>query len=205
MAIIEDYEDLQEQISLLAGGSSDSNFAAGIRLAIQRAEAEMNTRLRVPEMMVRSLETVDEKWESLPPGFIALRAAWYVEDPDDEDRDVPIKERRASPERIAYLSRFTGCPKAICLLGGQYRVEPRPDDDEFKVRLLYYRTVPDLSEDDPCTAILTRYPSLYLNGALSHLDPWLVGDPRLQVWQAKFYAEIEASNAAHSRRVGGGA
>lgn len=199
---ISSYADLQDRISRRAGGSSDSNFTDAIQEAIYAAESQLNTVLRVPEMMVRSRETVNERWESLPPGFLELRASWFINDFDEADpeagTDIPL--RPASPERIAWYSQFSGNPKAICVVGGQYRIEPRATPDtEYHVRLWYYKTVPPISEDAPVTALLERYPLLYLYGALANLGDWLHGDERKADWQALFEREIAAANNAAGR------
>lgn len=204
------YEGLQAVIARQSGGSSDPEFAEGIREAIYLAESAMNTNLRVPEMMVRLRATVNERWESLPPNFLEMRQAWWVDsydptldDPLDADAvesgtDIPL--RPTTPERIAHYSRFIGNPKAITVVGGQYRIEPRATPDtEYRVRLWYYTKVPPLSDDNPNTTILDRYPELYLNGALSQLGSWLAGDPRLEMWAGLFAQGIEAANHAAGR------
>jgi hypothetical protein len=204
---IASYEALQAEISRQAGGSSDSEFAEGIRTAIDMVETELNTRLRVPEMMVRSREEVNERWEALPVGFLELRAGWFIEgfDPalteaDDQiesGTDIPL--RPATPERIAHYSRYRGNPKAICVVGGQYRIEPRTEGERYFVRLWYYQAVPAVSAASPDLTILTRYPNLYVYGALTHLESWLHGDTRMASWQARFVAEIEMANQAAQR------
>lgn len=199
------YEDLQAAIIEESGGSSDSNFAEGVRRAIYRTETRLNTLLRVQEMMVRSREEVDERWEIMPSDFLKLRAAWFIDgfdadaaEPTESGTDIPL--RLVTPELIGHYSQFRGNPKTICVVGAQYRIEPRVEGDTYHVRLWYYAKVPSLSEDNPNTAILDRYPDLYLNGALSHLGAWLHGDPRLEVWNAQFLTGISEANQATTSR-----
>lgn len=192
------YDNLQTYVSQMAGGSSDTAFPTAIQLAIKLAETQMDLLLRVEEMIVRATDTVDEIWESVPtdPRFLDLRAAFLV---DRNGKDFPLK--RTSPERIAWYDQFNNSPIAIALEGLQYRIAPRSSADSYQVRLHYYSTVPDLSADSPCTAILTRYPTLYLYGTLANLGDWLAGDERLPMWEAKFQAQIAAANAATARRA----
>lgn len=198
---IASYSDLQDRIARRAGGSSDSQFADGVREAIHLAESELNTKLRVPEMIVRSRETVNERWESAPTDFLELRQAFYVTS-DDDALDVPLSV--VSPERVGWLDKTVrGVPKSICFTGLQYRIAPKEPDTEYQVRLIYYGKVADLSDTNPCTVLLNRYPLLYLNGALANLEAWLVGDERLPVWRTMFERQIAEANAANGRRMRG--
>lgn len=199
---ITDLDDLVTRVSRRAGGSSDSEFTDAIKEAIGVTEAELNINLRVPEMMVRSREEVDERWESLPTTFLKMRQVWWV-DGDDPETGIDTPLKWASPERIGHYSRFRGNPISYTVLGGQYRIEPRSDQETYTVRLLYYAKVPDLSEDDPNTIILNRYPHLYFYGTLSNLEGWLVGDPRIASWRTMFERGILLANRAAGTRSAG--
>jgi hypothetical protein len=194
---ITSYTTLVERVTSNAGGSSDAGFATAIEEAIQLAEEEMNNRLRVPEMMVRSIETVNEVWESLPPTALEFRAAWLVDDDGNEVRPL----RTWGTERIAHMARYRSTPKGICVAGGQYRIEPRSSDETYRVRLWYYAKLPDLTASSACTAVLLRYPLLYLYGALSKLGSWVLNHESFGWWNQQFDAGIERANMAAGRRV----
>lgn len=200
------FAELKASIIRRAGSSGDSDFAAyAVPEAIMTAESEMNSRLRVPEMMARAHATFDEAWEDLPDGFLEMRQVWLVD--DDDDTETPLAAY--SPERIAYIgSKVFGTPKGYCVSGTQIRLEPRSTNETYTIRMLYYAQVPDLSASSPETKILTRYPRLYLYGSLAGLEGWLLGpdgqgDARLAVWRTEFERELAMVNGAHGRRVRG--
>lgn len=193
-------DDLVARVSQRAGGSSDPNFTTAIEEAVAICEAEMNTRLRVPEMMVRSLEVVDERWESMPSDFIQIRQVYWV---NGSGKDIPLK--RVSPELAGHYAQFRPVdgPTVYTVVGGQYRIEPRTDGEEYNVRLIYYAKVPTLFVADselPDTTILNRYPQLYLWGTLAGLADYLVGDERVPIWRMSFEREMLSANIAAGSR-----
>jgi hypothetical protein len=193
---ITDYTTLQSTISRWAGGSSDTEFPEAIRDAIMLAEDELNRVLRVPEMVKRASTTVDEKYENLPPDCLEVTDVWWIND----DIEVPLAYQPAA--NIVAAARYRGNPRWYTFSGLQLRLAPRVTDEEYAVRLTYYAKLPNLAEENPCTAVLTTYPLLYLYASLAHLEGYLVGDERISVWKQQASAQVAAANRSASRRMG---
>jgi hypothetical protein len=192
---ITDYSTLQSTISRWVGGSSDTQFAESIRDAIMLAEDEMNATLRVPEMIKRASTTIDEKYENLPPDCLELINVWRVAD----DYEVPLGYQPTS--NIVAAGRLSGLPRWYTLSGLQIRLAPLVTGESYVIRLTYYASLPNLSDANACTAVLTRYPLLYLYLSLAHMQGYLVGDERIGTWKQQAGAHLQMANRAAGRRM----
>ncbi len=125
-----------------------------VKRHLQLVEAELNRRLRVPDMeMVASLQMADGA-VSLPDEFLAMRAVY-----DADKCIIPAVDPMQLIETPAYGE------KVYSLIGGQLRVAP--DSDEL-VTCIYYRTIPRLIADSPTNWLLDRHADIYLHGVNAH-------------------------------------
>lgn len=73
------------------------------------------------------------------------------------------------------------------------------------LELQYYASIPPLDDYLTINWLLTRYPDIYLYGALAESAPYLNNDDRIQTWAARFSSAFSgAQQASDHRRVSGG-
>ena len=90
-----------------------------------------------------------------------------------------------------------GRPLYWAIDGGSLAFE-RPSDTQRTVTLRY-RGGFRLSEDAPTNALLTKYPDLYLYGALLQAQPFLKNMEMLALWQSMYARTVSDINKTESR------
>jgi hypothetical protein len=121
-----------------------------VKRHLQLVEAEINRRLRVPDMeMVAGLQLASGA-ANLPDEFLAMRAVY-----DADKCIIPAVDPMQLIETRPYGE------KVYSLIGGQLRVAP--DSDEL-VTCIYYRSIPRLIADEPTNWLLDKHPDIYLHG-----------------------------------------
>jgi hypothetical protein len=181
-----DYAGLVATVSAYVGGSSDSNFADAVAIAVQLAEEDIGKLLRTPENTARATLTVDEEWEALPPRCMKLRKVWLGD--TTPEREIPD----LTYSRTAYN---TGIVKGYKLHGLQIGLVPWTAGGSIGIHLAYYERPEPLADADACTAVLGAYPKVYLYGALANLEGFLVNDQRIATWSTLFAQAVQAANA----------
>lgn len=200
-AMITDYASLVAEVTAWSGGSSDTGFATAIDSAIGDAEDAMNRALRVPEMVRRVSVNLDQDYENLPADFIQAKAVFAVRTQDDRSFETPlpcVTEENASWAGNPYYRqrwRHSSMPAGYALSGLQIRVVPMPDDATgLGLRVIYYGKVEPVSATMTCTALLSRYPSLYKYGVLASLSDYTENDAAAAKWQQKFTVLLADAN-----------
>lgn len=188
---ITSYATLLDAAIRWSGSSSDSNINAAAADAVAMCEGELNNRLRVPEMISRSRATMTGEYESLPPGTLKLISVGKVGSTGVETPLDPI-----SPAQWPdYPYAATGEPYFYALVGAQVRFKPAPTPDSTTlIRFTYYGSVPALADTNPCTAILTRYPNMYLYGTLKHLAAYVNDGDAVVKWSQMFESALTEAN-----------
>jgi hypothetical protein len=206
---IDTYAKLISRVRQWLGDNSTPGFATAIEVAVQLAEQDMNTGflemtgmsackgLRVPEMVKRVSFAIDEKYEVLPADFLEAFAIYRL---DATGTEFPLG--RVLEDRAGLLDRRRGTPRYYCISGQQFRIVPRPENENPRLRMIYYARVSPLTEGVDCTPILAAYPSLYLYGTLAHMEGWLMNDPRIPQWKTLFHSAIKGANRAAMSRGG---
>lgn len=70
-------------------------------------------------------------------------ALWYIEDPTD-DEEAPTPLYKDDMDQLAVRLAGTGVPEAYALDGLYFRLYPTPDD-EYYIRMIYYKKGAELS------------------------------------------------------------
>lgn len=91
---------------------------------------------------------------------------------------------------------ISGFPDVYTIIGSNLAVYPSTTAD---LSLTYYGKIPALSTTAPSNWLLTRYPNMYLYGALLEAAPVLYDDYRVALWKA---ALDEAINDARTSDMG---
>lgn len=209
MSDIDTRDKLVSRVRQWLGGNSTEGFSTAIGVSIELTEADMNKGfmlpngdasrgLRVPEMVKRVSFASNEKYEVLPPDFLDCLAMYRLK---TDGTEVPLG--RVLEDRIGALDACRGDARYYCVTGMQLRVAPRPEDGEsVNLRMIYYADVPPLDDGDSCTAILRKYPGIYLYGTLAHMEGWVMDDPRIPQWKTMFHSLIKGANKSAMSRGG---
>ena len=197
---ITDLNTLRQTAERWSAGSSDPNFSDAVVDAIGICESTLNRRLMTAEQIKRVVFSVTgTDWTDLPADLRAVAAVHYVTEAG-QGKDVLLAP--ATQGNIAALRDRCGSgPGWYALSGLQIAIAPAAADETYALRLIYYAAVPALSATSPCTAVLLRYPDLYLYGTLASLEGYLVNDPRIETWKGQFEAELLMANRAAARRT----
>jgi len=159
-----------------------SDLAASITDFVTLAEAQMNRRLRVREMVGRSTASLTDEFLAVPGDFLGTRTVTIATDPTAILRYVSPDEA----ERLkATVYTATGTPKVYTVLGDEFQFLPAPDDT-YTVNMTYWKAIPALSDNNTSNWVLAAHPDAYLYGALLQSAPFLGTDERIAVWGRMF-------------------
>jgi hypothetical protein len=92
----------------------------------------------------------------------------------------------------------TGKPKFYAHVGETFELYPTPDQT-YNIELVYYQSIPALSDSNTSNWLLTIAPDAYLYGALMQAAPYLGEDERVQVWNGLYVSAVSAINAVNER------
>lgn len=186
MATITNYSTLQ---SAIADYLNRSDLTSQIPMFIQFAEADLNTRLRTREMIVRARTTNDDEFVRLPLDWLEAINLQLIGGTSPlryvtlDEADIIIKSQQAT-QTIAYS-----------MMNGAIELVPPPGSgDDVTIEMVYYGKIPALSEAQTTNWLLTKAPDVYLYGALTHAAPFLVDDQRIPVFSTFYLERVKALN-----------
>lgn len=194
MPTITNYSTLQ---SAIGDYLNRADLTSQIPMFIQFVEADLNTRLRSREMVVRATTTNDEEFVELPPDFLQALNLQIVggKTPlryvtlDEADQ---IKAAQVYTQVIAYS-----------IVDGAIELVPAPADN-VQIEMVYYQQVPALSDVNTTNWLLSKSPDVYLYGALVHAAPFLMDDQRINTFASFYTQRVEALNLDSDRAVHSG-
>jgi hypothetical protein len=186
MAIITNYSTLQ---STIADYLNRQDLTAQIPTFIQLAEADMNTRLRTREMIVRATTTNDDEFVRLPLDFLES-INLQLTDGQSPLRFVTLDEADIINKRQTY-----NAPTFYSLMNGAIELVPPPATGaDVEIEMVYYGKITALSTENTSNWLLLKAPDVYLYGALVHAAPFLMDDQRISVFGSFYSQRIEALN-----------
>ena len=186
MAIITNYSTLQ---STIADYLNRQDLTAQIPTFIQLAEADMNTRLRCREMIVRATTTNDDEFVRLPLDFLES-INLQLTDGQSPLRFVTLDEADIINKRQTY-----NAPTFYSLMNGAIELVPPPATGaDVEIEMVYYGKITALSDSNTSNWLLLKAPDVYLYGALVHAAPFLMDDQRISVFGSFYSQRIEALN-----------
>ena len=194
MPTITNYSTLQ---SAIGDYLNRADLTSQIPMFIQFVEADLNTRLRSREMVVRATTTNDEEFVELPPDFLQALNLQIVggKTPlryvtlDEADQ---IKAAQIYTQVIAYT-----------LVDDAIELVPAPADN-VQIEMVYYQCIPALSNTNTTNWLLSKAPDVYLYGALVHAAPFLMDDQRINTFASFYTQRVEALNLDSDRAVHSG-
>ena len=194
MALITNYATLQAAV---ADYLNRQDLTSQIQTFIQFVEADLSTRLRCREMVVRATTTSDEEFVTLPSDFIeALNL--QITDGKTPLRYVTLDEADQIKNAQIYHKVM-----AYSIVDSAIELVPAPTDN-VEIDMVYYQKVPSLTDVATTNWLLAKAPDIYLYGALVHAAPFLVDDQRIGVFSQFYSQRVEALNSESDRAVHSG-
>ncbi len=189
MATITNYTTLQ---SAIADYLNRQDLTSQIPMFIQFCEADLNTRLRCREMIVRANATSSAEYVSLPTDWLEA-INLQIADGASPLRFITLDEADVVNKRGVYnsVSFYT-------LMDGAIELVPAPGDD-VEIEMVYYQKIPALSAGAPTNWLLEKAPDVYLYGALVHAAPFLMDDQRLATFGSFYTGRVGALNEASDK------
>ena len=165
------YTDL---VAAINGWLNRADMATIAPDLITLAENEFNRILRTPEMEVRSTATMTGEALAGPADFIGLRAR----------SSNGAKFEFTSPDDLfAIPESYTGRPYYVTVADGQFFFRPVPSSGVAEI--VYYQKIPALTASNATNWLMTKYPDLYLFGALVQAEFYNWNDDRLPLIKAR--------------------
>lgn len=176
-----DYLSLQ---SAVGNFLNRSDLYGDLPLFIQLAEAKLNRKLRIRQMLTNATTTLSSEFDTLPGDF-AGPMTMKLSSGEVLSSIAPD----AMAERKQYSDTVPGKPLYYSVVGASFEFSPVPDGP-YTVYLVYYAQIPPLSSSVLTNWLIAGYPDAYLYGTLSEAAEFL-GDPRSAIWTPKFNAIVD--------------
>lgn len=182
MATITDYASLQSNI---ADYLNRGDLTSQIQMFIQLVEADLNTRLRAREMIVRAEAGSSAEYVQLPSDWLEAINLSIV------GGTSPLRYITLDKgDQINRAESYTA-PAFYSLMNGAIEIIP-PPADSINIEMIYYGKIPALSDSTPTNWLLVKAPDVYLYGALTHAAPFLMDDQRLQTFGQVYLSRVES-------------
>jgi hypothetical protein len=179
---ITNYSTLQAAI---ADYLNRADLTSQIQNFIQFAEADLNTRLRCREQIVRAEATSSAEFVQLPADWLEA-INLHIVGGQQPLHYVTLDKA----DEINSLQVYTA-PHYYSLMNGAIEIIPEPTDD-IDIEMIYYAKIPALSDQATTNWLLTKAPDVYLYGALTHAAPFLMDDQRIPVFGQIYLARVQA-------------
>jgi hypothetical protein len=176
--------------SAVADWATNDALTSQIPDFVSWAHQEICRKLRAPVLYARSDVTVSAETASAPTGFLAAKR-FYL------DTSPRVELRVASSETVIDMtSRFgTGTyPSHFAVEGTDTLAFAPLFSTSSTGKLLYYKAPTTLSADADTNVVLTKYPFLYLYGALEALFRYQEDDNNADRYGALFGALLSDIN-----------
>lgn len=152
-------------------------------------EAESFQQLRVPAMEDQDLIEVDQGRLIIPFDFLELRSLTWQGTGATVLQYLPW-EQFVEIDNSDTLST----PRYFSRQGANWFISNPPADGET-ILCHYYRYMPNLSETNPTTWLLSVSPQAYLFGCLRYLYEYVMDQDRAAYWEAKYIKELNKLQA----------
>lgn len=179
------YTELQDNI---AGVLGRSDLSDEIINAISQVETELSLSLRTSELEVQNTLTQASETYTLPDDYQEMKRV-QVNGLDVEQMTPEVADTA------------TSTPVGYYFIGQELIIKIVPDPLDL-VLITYYKRVPQLSDSASSNDLLTRYPTLYINGALFYMKLLVQDLEEAQIYSERFNSLIAALNSLHARRRG---
>lgn len=194
MATITNYATLK---SAVADWLNRADLTSQIETFIQLAEADLNSRLRTREMIVRAEATSDQQYVQLPADWLEA-INLHIVDGARPLRFITLDKSDEVIQAQAYTS-----PAFYSMMNGAIEIVPAPADN-IDIEMIYYGKIAALSDQNTTNWLLSKAPDVYLYGALAHASPFLLDDARVPLFASVYTARVEVLNGEAARAMHSG-
>jgi hypothetical protein len=168
--------------------------AAYVDYFIDWAHQEIGRRLRSSTNLSSMSATISTETIALPTRFAAIRRFYLDTSPRTT---LSVVSPELAQDRISQGASQT-YPEVVCVEGDRFRFAPTFTGSATGY-CLFYQTPTDLSASTDTNAVLTKYPMLYLLGALESLYRFMEDDNNADRWGNQFGALIEDINTREAK------
>lgn len=163
---------------------------------ITLAEAAMNRDLDLRFMQKRTTTTLvaSTEYYDVPDDLLEIRQVQLNTDPVRNLRMLTPSQLIAE-----YPHSQIGLPKALAIIGDEFRLRPIPDSG-YTLEIQYKGRLTVLSDAAPTNWILTYAPDAYLFGTLIQAAAYIdVPEDNLSKWVAGYASAVDQLNATAKR------
>lgn len=182
MATITNYSTLK---STIADYLNRADLTSQIETFIQFAEADMNSRLRCREQIIRARTTSDAEFVDLPSNWLEAINIHIV------GGQQPLRYITLDEADIVNKEQLFTSPHYYSMMNGAIEIIPKPADD-IEIEMIYYSKITALSDTNTTNWLLTKSPDVYLYGSLTHAAPFLMDDQRIPVFGQIYATRLQA-------------
>jgi len=194
MGTITNYSTLQ---SAIADYLNRADLTSQIQTFIQFVEADLNTRLRCREMIVRATTTNDDEFVKLPLDFLEALNLQIV------GGASPLRYVTLDEADMINTSKALTQVTVYSLMNGAIELVPPPSTD-VEIEMVYYGKIPALTDSNTTNWLLTKAPDVYLYGALVHAAPFLMDDQRIPIFGNIYLKRVEELNQESQKSLHSG-
>ena len=153
---------------------------------IALCEARFNRLLRIRAMEYKQTASTvaGQRNLALPTGFIQMRNLQMNASPI-----VPMQYVTPEIYDRLYGSTFTGTPEMYTIIADEIQLGPIPASVQT-IEMLFYKKFDALTIVDTTNWMITNAPDVYLYGCLLEAEPFIMNDPRVQLWATAFKQAI---------------
>lgn len=182
-----DFASLKARILALIGRAPND-------VVYELVTADINAGLRLREM--EETVTLTEAAEiTLPADFLTVVSVY-------RDTDPRTTLQPTTPQALQRGFMPSGSPTHYALVDGKMVLSPSPDGTEDIV-LRYIAKLADLSVDSDTNPILTKFPSIYVYGALAHHSALIRDAQAAAIYEAQYQKAARAAKATDRDRYSG--
>ena len=153
---------------------------------IALCEARFNRLLRIRAMEYKQTASTvaGQRNLALPTGFIQMRNLQMNETPI-----VPMQYVTPEIYDRLYGSTLTGTPQMYTIIADEIQLGPIPGS-VLTIEMLFYKKFDALTSVASTNWMIINAPDVYLYGCLLEAEPFIMNDPRVQLWAAAFEQSI---------------
>lgn len=159
------------------------------------AQEEIARRLRCNTMLASADLTLSAEVIAQPTGFEAFKRVYLDTTPR---RRIETTSAEGAMD-LAYEFASSTYPTHVAVEGTNLRFAPQFTSTTTVAKALYYKTPTVMTADADTNVIMTKYPMLYLFGALEALYRYKEDDNNADRFGAQFGALIQDINASEAK------
>jgi len=160
---------------------ADDTLTTYIPDFITLAEARIYRELKVRQMETALSSAIASNVLAVPSGFMQMKWAYVDGSPTSPLQQVSLEYLYSK-----YPTRSSdGKPRYFAREGENFVFGPCPDST-YTIKGVYYKKLTVLSDANTTNWLITDAPDLILFASLSEAKAFLMDDPRIQLWEAKY-------------------